>query len=115
MAYNYNNYHYWKGSFKGLLPNEILNLSNKDFNILLEEFNSAGIQGIGDRKYILNSSRKRIPILKQYFIDMLEDFEYKENEDIVLFRSITVDNKEEINLSEKRNMLDSCSNNSALY
>ena len=54
MAYNYNNYHYWKGSFKGLLPNDILNLSNKDFNILLEEFNDAGIQGIGDRKYIFN-------------------------------------------------------------
>ena len=101
MAYNYNNYHYWKGSFKGLLPNDILNLSNKDFNILLEEFNDAGIQGIGDKKYILNSSRKRIPILKHYFIDILEDFEYKENEAIVLFRSITVDNKEEINLSEK--------------
>ena len=36
MAINQNDYHYWEGSFQGLLPNEILELSDgevvKDYN-----------------------------------------------------------------------------------
>ena len=36
MNINQNDYHYWEGSFKGLLPNEILKLSDEDFQTLYE-------------------------------------------------------------------------------
>ena len=43
MAINQNDYHYWEGSFQGLLPNEILELSDEDFQTLYEEFIKAKI------------------------------------------------------------------------
>ena len=43
MAINQNDYHYWNGSFTGLLPNEILYLSDEDFQTLYEEFIEANI------------------------------------------------------------------------
>ena len=43
MAINQNDYHYWEGSFKGLLPNEILKLSDEDFQTLYEDFEYEGL------------------------------------------------------------------------
>ena len=52
MAINQNDYHYWEGSFKGLLPNEILELSDEDFQTLYEEFIEANICIFYLRDYI---------------------------------------------------------------
>ena len=43
MAINQNDYNYWNGSFTGLLPNEILKLSDEDFQTLYKEFIKAKI------------------------------------------------------------------------
>ena len=67
MAINQNDYHYWEGSFKGLLPNEILELSDEDFQTLYEEFIEAKIHIIYLKGYIEGK------ILKQFFKNFLYD------------------------------------------
>ena len=80
MAINQNDYHYWEGSFKGLLPKEILELSYEDFQTLYEEFIEAKINTNiliwpienkrNDKKEEDSLEGK---VLKQFFKDFLYD------------------------------------------
>ena len=108
MAINQNDYHYWEGSFKGLLPNEILKLSDEDFQILYEDFVEKGLETeyledlIGDE----DSSYTEGKVLKQIFKDFLYEIDSKyfkssTIKEINLFRSLSVDRIEEIDFDDK--------------
>ena len=101
MAINQNDYHYWEGSFKGLLPNEILELSDEDFQTLYEEFIEANIHIIYLKGYIEGR------ILKQFFKNFLYDINpdylnyFNTVKEIDLFRSLSVNRIEEISFDDK--------------
>ena len=101
MATNQNDYHYWEGSFKGLLPNEILELSDEDFQTLYEEFIEAKIHIIYLKGYIEGR------ILKQFFKNFLYDINpdylnyFNTVKEIDLFRSLSVNRIEEISFDDK--------------
>ena len=101
MAINQNDYHYWEGSFKGLLPNEILKLSDEDFQTLYEEFIEAKIHIIYLKGYIEGK------ILKQFFKNFLYDINpdylnyFNTAKEIDLFRSLSVNRIEEIDFNDK--------------
>ena len=108
MAINQNDYHYWEGFFKGLLPNEILKLSDEDFQILYEDFVEKGLETeyledlIGDE----DSSYTEGKVLKQIFKDFLYEIDSKyfkssTIKEINLFRSLSVDRIEEIDFDDK--------------
>ena len=109
MAINQNDYHYWEGFFKGLLPNEILKLSDEDFQILYEDFVEKGLETeyledlIGDE----DSSYTEGKVLKQIFKDFLYEIDsnYLKHspikEEIDLFRSLSVNEIKEINFDDK--------------
>ena len=115
MAINQNDYHYWKGSFQGFLPNEILKLSDEDFQTLYEEFEEKGLEThylehlIEDEKE--NEENEDYPyiegkVLKQVFKDFLYEidsdyFKHSTIKEINLFRSISVDEIEEIDFNDK--------------
>ena len=82
MAINQNEYHYWEGSFKGLLPNEILKLSDEDFQTLYkdfedEELNTEYLEDLieEERNYEENEDYPYIKgkVLKQVFEEFLSD------------------------------------------
>ena len=96
MAINQNDYHYWNGVFKKLLPNEILELSDKDFQILYEGFEDDGL----DTEYLEylienemeNEENEDYPyikgkVLKQVFEEFLSDIGSNYFKEIKLFRS----------------------------
>ena len=116
MAINQNDYHYWNGSFKGLLPNEILKLSDEDFQTLYEDFKDEGI----DTSYLEypiedereNEENEDYPyiegkVLKQVFKEFLYEIDsaYIKNpntiKEINLYRSISVNEIKEINFDDK--------------
>ena len=116
MAINQNDYHYWEGSFKGLLPNEILKLSDEDFQTLYEDFKDEGI----DTSYLEypiedereNEENEDYPyiegkVLKQVFKEFLYEIDsaYIKNpntiKEINLYRSISVNEIKEINFDDK--------------
>ena len=108
MAINQNDYHYWEGSFQGLLPNEILKLSDEDFQTLYEDFVEKGLDTeyledlIGDE----DSSYTEGKVLKQIFKDFLYEIDSKyfkssTIKEINLFRSLSVDRIEEIDFDDK--------------
>ena len=117
MAINQNDYHYWEGSFKGLLPNEILKLSDEDFQTLYEEFIEAKINlyylkgYIKDKREDLEENEdylyRKGKVLKQIFKDFLQDinsdyFNYFDTaKEVDLFRSISVNEIEEISFDDK--------------
>ena len=115
MAINQNDYHYWNGSFKGLLPNEILKLSDEDFQTLYEDFKDEGI----DTSYLEypiedereNEENEDYPyiegkVLKQVFKEFLYEIDsaYIKNpntiKEINLYRSISVNEIKEINFDD---------------
>ena len=115
MAINQNDYHYWEGSFKGLLPNEILKLSDEDFQTLYEDFKDEGI----DTSYLEypiedereNEENEDYPyiegkVLKQVFKEFLYEIDsaYIKNpntiKEINLYRSISVNEIKEINFDD---------------
>ena len=115
MAINQNDYHYWEGSFKGLLPNEILKLSDEDFQTLYEDFKDEGINTsyleypIEDERE--NEENEDYPyiegkVLKQVFEDFLYEIDsaYIKNpntiKEINLYRSISVNEIKEINFDD---------------
>lgn len=111
MAKNQNDYHYWEGSFKGLLPDEILGLSDKDFQILYEEFLDARIDSSyleelieDDRNDYEEEGYLEGRVLRNVFEELLDDLGYfhidKTSKEIDLFRSISVNNISEINFDE---------------
>ena len=117
MAINQNDYHYWEGSFKGLLPKEILKLSDEDFQTLYEEFIEAKINlyclkgYIKDKREDLEENEdylyRKGKVLKQIFKDFLQDinsdyFNYFDTaKEVDLFRSISVNEIEEISFDDK--------------
>ena len=113
MAINQNDYHYWEGSFQGLLPNEILELSDEDFQILYKEFTEASINlyylinFIQEKRKLFGENQKYIEgkALKQVFEEFLYDidsdyFKHSTIKEINLFRSLSVNEVKEINLGE---------------
>ena len=116
MATNQNDYHYWEGSFKGLLPNEILKLSDEDFQTLYEDFEYEGLDTDyledlieNEREYEENENYPYIEgkVLKQVFEDFLYEIDsnYLKHspikEEIDLFRSLSVNEIEEISFDDK--------------
>lgn len=111
MAKNQNDYHYWEGSFKGLMPNEIMKLSDKDFQTLYEEFINVGInnsyleepiedtRGDYEEEEYLEGK-----VLRNVFEEFLDDLGYSDiynsSKEIDLFRSISVNRIEEINFDD---------------
>ena len=116
MATNQNDYHYWEGSFKGLLPKEILKLSDEDFQTLYEDFEYEGLETDyledlieNEREYEENENYPYIEgkVLKQVFEDFLYEIDsnYLKHspikEEIDLFRSLSVNEIKEINFDDK--------------
>ena len=116
MATNQNDYHYWEGSFKGLLPNEILKLSDEDFQTLYEDFEYEGLETDyledlieNEREYEENEDYPYIEgkVLKQVFEDFLYEIDSNYlrhspiKEEIDLFRSLSVNEIKEINFDDK--------------
>ena len=116
MAINQNDYHYWEGSFKGLLPNEILKLSDEDFQTLYEDFEYEGLDIYyledlieNEREYEENEDYPYIEgkVLKQVFEDFLYEIDSNYlrhspiKKEIDLFRSLSVNEIKEINFDDK--------------
>ena len=116
MAINQNDYHYWEGSFKGLLPNEILKLSDEDFQTLYEDFEYEVLETDyledlieNEREYEENEDYPYIEgkVLKQVFEDFLYEIDSNYvrhssiKEEIDLFRSLSVNEIKEINFDDK--------------
>ena len=116
MAINQNEYHYWEGSFKGLLPNEILKLSDEDFQTLYkdfedEELNTEYLEDLieEERNYEENEDYPYIKgkVLKQVFEEFLSDIgsNYLRHspikKEIDLFRSLSVNEIKEIKFDDK--------------
>ena len=114
MAINQNDYHYWEGPFKGLLPKEILKLSDEDFQILYEDFVEKELETsyledlIEDAEDEENDDYPYIEgkVLKQVFEEFLYDidsdyFESFTLKEIKLFRSLSVNRIEEIDFDDK--------------
>ena len=113
MAINQNDYHYWNGVFKGLLPNEVLKLSDKDFQTLYEDFVEKGLETsyledlIGDAEDEEDEGIEG-KVLKQVFEEFLYDigsnyFKSSTIKKINLFRSLSVNRIEEISFDDKGN------------
>ena len=115
MAINQNDYHYWEGSFQGLLPNEILKLSDEDFQFLYEDFKDERINTSyleypieDEREYEENKDYPYIEgkVLKQVFEEFLYEIEsdYIRHPNTIkvikLFRSISVNEIKEINFDD---------------
>ena len=111
MAINQNDYHYWNGVFKGLLPNEVLKLSDKDFQTLYEDFVEKGLETsyledlIGDAEDEEDEGIEG-KVLKQVFEEFLYDigsnyFKSSTIKKINLFRSLSVNRIEEISFDDK--------------
>ena len=111
MAINQNDYHYWNGVFKGLLPNEVLKLSDKDFQTLYEDFVEKGLETsyledvIGDAEDEEDEGIEG-KVLKQVFEEFLYDigsnyFKSSTIKKINLFRSLSVNRIEEISFDNK--------------
>ena len=116
MNINQNDYHYWKGSFQGLLPNEILKLSDEDFQTLYEDFEYEGLDIYyledlieNEREYEENEDYPYIEgkVLKQVFEDFLYEIDSNYlrhspiKKEIDLFRSLSVNEIKEINFDDK--------------
>ena len=115
MAINQNDYNYWNGSFTGLLPNEILYLSDEDFQTLYEEFIKAKIDP-DYLKYYIKQRREDFEdnqeylegrVLKQCFKRFLRDINsdylnyFDTEKEINIFRSLSVNEIEEISFDDK--------------
>ena len=115
MAINQNDYNYWNGSFTGLLPNEILKLSDEDFQTLYKEFIKAKIDP-DYLKYYIEQRREDFEdnqeylegrVLKQCFKRFLRDITsdylnyFDTEKEINIFRSLSVNEIEEISFDDK--------------
>ena len=105
MAINQNDYHYWEGSFKGLLPNEILKLSDEDFQTLYEEFIEEKIYILYLKDY-MDKGYPEGQILRQVFKNFLRDINsdylnyFNTTKEIDLFRSLSVNEIKEIKFDD---------------
>ena len=106
MAINQNDYHYWEGSFKGLLPKEILKLSDEDFQTLYEEFIEAKICIFYLRDY-MDKGYPEGKGLRQIFKNFLSDINsdylnyFDTAKEVDLFRRLSVNEIKEIKFDDK--------------
>ena len=115
MAINQNDYQYWNGSFTGLLPNEILYLSDENFQTLYKEFIKAKIDS-DYLKYYIKQRREDFEdnqdylegrVLKQCFKRFLRDITsdylnyFDTEKEINIFRSLSVNEIGEIDFDDK--------------
>ena len=115
MAINQNDYQYWNGSFTGLLPNEILYLSDESFQTLYKEFIKAKIDS-DYLKYYIEQRREDFEdnqdylegrVLKQCFKRFLRDITsdylnyFDTEKEINIFRSLSVNEIGEIDFDDK--------------
>ena len=115
MAINQNDYQYWNGSFTGLLPNEILYLSDESFQTLYKEFIKAKIDS-DYLKYYIKQRREDFEdnqdylegrVLKQCFKRFLRDITsdylnyFDTEKEINIFRSLSVNEIGEIDFDDK--------------
>ena len=115
MATNQNGYQYWNGSFTGLLPNEILYLSDENFQTLYKEFIKAKIDS-DYLKYYIEQRREDFEdnqdylegrVLKQCFKRFLRDITsdylnyFDTEKEINIFRSLSVNEIGEIDFDDK--------------
>ena len=115
MAINQNDYQYWNGSFTGLLPNEVLYLSNENFQTLYKEFIKAKIDS-DYLKYYIEQRREDFEdnqeylegrVLKQCFKRFLRDITsdylnyFDTEKEINIFRSLSVNEIGEIDFDDK--------------
>ena len=115
MAINQNDYQYWNGSFTGLLPNEILYLSDENFQTLYKEFIKAKIDS-DYLKYYIEQRREDFEdnqdylegrVLKQCFKRFLRDITsdylnyFDTEKEINIFRSLSVNEIGEIDFDDK--------------
>ena len=100
MAINQNDYHYWEGSFKGLLPNEILKLSDEDFQTLYKEFREAKICIFYLRDYPEGKGLRQL--FKNFLRDINSDYlnYFDTAKEVDLFRSLSVNEIKEIKFDD---------------
>ena len=119
---NNRDYDYWKGSFKGYSPKELLALSDEELQGLFNEFVNKGLYlkelytyYKDYKKYILNNENNNDPIITdiekelstqgggflRYIISkIVKNLKYTKDGRIKLFRSITVNEIDEIDFNE---------------
>ena len=75
MTINQNDYHYWKGSFKGYSPKELLALSDEYFYTLMEEFLDIGMNEelLEDYDFFELTDLEKGEFLKNRFLELLKD------------------------------------------
>ena len=122
MAINQNDYHYWEGSFKGYSPKELLTLSNEELQGLFNEFIEKGLDleslythYKNYKKSTLNNENNSVSeitdiekefstqgggFLRYIISKILRGLKYTKDGKIKLFRSITVNEIEEIDFNE---------------
>lgn len=99
IALKQNDYHYWDGYFKGLGVKELLEMPDSYWELLTSDFiwhglNRLKVQDYED--YVQYSDDNTIHSLKSEFLSMLKDFNYQGEKEVSLYRSIKVNNTEEI-------------------
>ena len=95
-ALKQNDYHYWDGYFKGLGVKELLEMPDSYWELLTSDFIWHGLKGLKVQDYVQNSDGNTIHSLKSEFLSMLKDFNYQREKEVSLYRSIKVNNTEEI-------------------
>ena len=95
-ALKQNDYHYWDGYFKGLGVKELLEMPDSYWELLTSDFIWHGLKGLKVQDYVQNSDGNTIHSLKSEFLSMLKDFNYQGEKEVSLYRSIKVNNTEEI-------------------
>jgi hypothetical protein len=122
MAKNQNDYHYWEGSFKGYSPKELLALSDEEIQDLFNEFINKGLDLESlytyykdYKKSTLNNENNNVSeitdikkefstqgggFLRYIISKILRGLKYTKDGRIKLFRSITVNEIEEIDFNE---------------
>lgn len=95
-ALKQNDYHYWDGYFKGLGVKELLEMLDSYWELLTSDFIWHGLKGLKVQDYVQNSDGNTIHSLKSEFLSMLKDFNYQREKEVSLYRSIKVNNTEEI-------------------
>lgn len=116
------NYDYWEGSFKGYSPKELLALSDEELQGLFNEFVNKGLDLESLYKYYkdykkstLNKENNRVSeitdikkelstqgggFLRYIISKIMKNLKYTKDRRIKLFRSITVNEIEEIDFNE---------------
>ena len=118
---NNEDYGYWEGSFKGYSPKELLALSDEDLQTLFNEFLDKGLEiefldkyytkyknYLSNTKSNNNFNNENLEeelstqgggFLRYILTKILQGVKYTKDKEVQLFRSIRVNNTEEIDLN----------------